>query len=193
MRALGVDLPGLSRKTIERRPFPPGVHGQRRRGKESDFARQLKEKQKLRMNYGVSERQLRRYVLDARRSKKSTGDKLVELMERRLDNVVFRIGFAATIPAARQLVNHGHIRVNGRRVDIASYSVRLGDVITLRDKSKDLAIIVESLESPSLARPEWMRVNPAERKAEITALPDPNSVPFPVDLLLIIEYYSKRL
>lgn len=193
MRALGVDLPGLSRKSMERRPYPPGVHGQRRRGKESDFARQLKEKQKIRLNYGVSERQLRRYMLDSRRSKTPTGEKLVELLERRLDNVVFRAGFAPTIPAARQLVNHGHFSVNGRRTDIASYLVRPGDTVTLRAKSKDVSVIVESLENPSLSRPDWMNVNPNERKVDITGTPDSSHVPFPVDLLLVIEFYSKRL
>jgi small subunit ribosomal protein S4 len=193
MRSLGVELPGLSRKSTESRPYPPGQHGQRRRGKESDYARQLKEKQKLRFNYGVSERQLRRVVLDARRSKTATGEKLLELLESRLDNVVFRAGFARTIPAARQLVNHGHLRVNGKRVDIASYRVKQGDVLTLRDKSKNLGIVAESLESPSLQRPEWLQIAVNDRKATVTSTPGAESVPFPVDILLVVEYYSKRI
>ena len=139
MRALGVDLPGLSRKTIERRPYAPGQHGQNRRRKVSDFGRQLKEKQKLRYNYGIGEKQMRRYVAAARASKMAAGDKLLELLERRLDNAVFRAGYAPTIPAARQLVNHGHITVNGRRVDIPSYSLRPGDVIRPRTRCLGLA------------------------------------------------------
>ena len=132
MRALGVDLPGLSRKSIERRPYPPGEHGKAHRRKESVYGIQLKEKQKLKMNYGLTERQMRRLVKKARSSKLATGTRMLQLLESRLDNVVFRAGFAATIPSARQLVNHGHFMVNGRRVDIASYQVRSGDVLSFR-------------------------------------------------------------
>ena len=135
MRALGLELPGLSRKSIERRPYPPGQHGGRRRRRDSVYGQQLKEKQKLKMNYGVSERQMRRLIKQARRSKQETGLKLLELLERRLDNVIFRAGYAPTIPAARQLVNHGHFRVNGRKVDVPSFSVGEGDVIELKEKS----------------------------------------------------------
>ena len=138
MRALGLNLPGLSRKSIERRPYPPGAHGGDRRRKESDYGRQLKEKQKLRFNYGLGERQLRRLVIDARRSKTETGKKLLELLESRLDNVVFRGGLASTIPAARQLVNHAHVLVNGQKVDIPSFRVKVGDVITVRERSRKL-------------------------------------------------------
>ena len=129
MRKLGVNLPGLSRKTMDRRPYPPGEHGGKRQKRKSDYANQLMEKQKLRLNYGVSERQFRRYMVEARQSKTPTGDKLLELLERRLDNVVFRAGFAPTIPAARQLVNHRHIRLNGHKADIPSIRVKVGDVI----------------------------------------------------------------
>ena len=160
MRALGVDLPGLSRKTKERRPHPPGEHGDKRRRKDSDYGRRLKEKQKLRYNYGIGERQLRRLVSKAKSSKAETGKKIIELIERRLDNAVFRAGYARTIPAARQLVSHGHFCVNGRKTDIPSYTVREGDVITLRDRSKkqkvDLTIVDESLNAPALPRPEWI-------------------------------------
>lgn len=193
MRALGVDLPGLSRKTRERRPYPPGQHGQSRRRKLSDYGRQLQEKQKLRMNYGLGERQFRRLVTEARASRMAAGDKILELLERRLDNVVFRAGFAPTIPAARQLVTHGHFLVNGRRVDIASYRVSEGDVIQPRSRSLKIQPIEESLAAPSLARPDWMEFNDDKRLARVTALPPADSVPFEVDVQLVIEYYAKRL
>ena len=191
MRALSVDLPGLSAKSIERRPYAPGQHGPNRRRKMSDYALQLDEKQKVRLNYGITENQMRRLMKECNASKTATGDKLVELLERRLDNVVFRAGFAATIPAARQLVNHGHLQVNGRRVDIASYRVRQGDVVDFRTRSRKLKCVTESLQSMGPHRPESMEVNPEQRFATIAELPDGNSAPFPVELQLVVEYYSR--
>ena len=195
MRALGVDLPGLSRKTMWDRAYPPGEHGPKnaRRRRESDFKKQLQEKQKLRLNYGLTERQFRRLFVEAKRDKAPTPDKLVEFLERRLDNVVFRAGFARTIPAARQLVRHRHVRVNGKRVDIPSFRVSVGDEIVLRDKSKEIAIVVESLEKPALNRPDWLRWDEEKKVASVGELPGPGSVPFPVEMNLVIEYYSKRL
>lgn len=195
MRALGVDLPGLSRKTMWDRAYPPGEHGPKnaRRRRESDFKKQLQEKQKLRLNYGLTERQFRRLFVEAKRDKAPTPDKLIEFLERRLDNVAFRAGFGRTIPAARQLVRHRHIRVNGKRVDIPSFRVSEGDVITLRDKSKEIAIVVESLEKPALNRPEWLKWDEDTKTATVAELPGPGSVPFPVEMNLVIEYYSKRL
>lgn len=193
MRALGIDLPGLSRKTRERRPFPPGPHGNVGRRKLTEFGRRLQEKQKLRFNYGVSERQLRRLFSEAKRSKTTTGDKLIELLESRLDNVVFRIGLAPTIPAGRQLVNHGHVCVNGKRVDIASYRVKRGDVITLRERSKKLDSVAQCLERPSLMLPEWIEFDKAELTANIVDLPDVESIPFPIEIQLVIEFYAKSL
>ncbi len=193
LRALGVNLPGLSRKTIDKRPYAPGQHGQNRRRKLSDFGKQLMEKQKLRINYGISERQFRRVVAAARSAKLDTGAKILELLERRLDNVVFRAGFAPTIPAARQLVAHGHITVNGRQVDIPSYSVDINDVIRPRDKSLRLACIEESLASPSLAPANWLEADPARRLVRVSSHPAPDSVPFEIDVQLVVEYYSKRM
>lgn len=194
MRALGVDLPGLSRKTRERRPYPPGQHGQGRRKKLSDFGRQLQEKQKLRINYGINERQFRRLVVEARASKKAAGQKLLELLERRLDNVVFRAGLAPTIPAARQLVAHGHLLVNGKRVDIPSYRVKAGDVIQPRAKSIGLASIEESIQQPSIQRPEWIDVDVDKKLVNVSALPEgEENVPFDIEVQLVIEYYAKRL
>ena len=195
MRQLGIDLPGLSRKTMWDRAYPPGEHGPRnaRRRKESDYKKQLQEKQKLRFNYGLTEKQFRKLFVEAKRSKAPTPDQLLEFLERRLDNAVFRAGFAPTIPAARQLVRHRHILVNGKRVDIPSYRLQVGDEIRLRDRSKELKVVLESLEKPSLQRPEWMRFDEDTKVARVAELPQPDSVPFPVEMQLIVEYYSKRL
>lgn len=190
MRALGVDLPGLSPKTIERRPYPPGQHGQGRR-KISEYGLRLREKQKVRYGYGVTERQLRRLVKEAKVSKEATGDKLVELLERRLDNAVFRAGFARTIPGARQLINHGHVLVNGARVDIASYRVSVGEVIRVkRDASSEAPGA-----SPAAARPEtpWLAVEPGSASATVSALPERGATPFQLQPQLVVEYYAQRL
>ena len=191
MRALGTNLPGLSRKSIARRPYPPGEHGTKRRRKKTSFGVQLMEKQKLRLNYGVNERQLRRVVRDAKKSKDFTGDKLCELLERRLDNVVFRAGFASTTPAARQLVNHGHVRINGRRASTPSQKVKAGDVLTLRERSQKLQMVAVSLESMDLPRPDWIEMDVEKKEARVLALPTSESVPFPVDIQQVIEFYSK--
>jgi small subunit ribosomal protein S4 len=196
MRALGVNLPGLSRKDRERRPHPPGEHGEKRRRKDSDYGRQLKEKQKIRYNYGVGERQFRRLVSKARSSKVETGRKIIELVERRLDNVIFRAGYARTIPAARQLVCHGHFCVNGRKTDIPSYSVCEGDVITLRDRSNKkkttLTIIDEALDSLAIARPEWIDYEGNKKITTIKGMPEESPIP-DLNIQLVVEYYAKIL
>jgi small subunit ribosomal protein S4 len=196
MRALGVNLPGLSRKSRERRPHPPGQHGEKRRRKDSDYGRQLKEKQKLRYNYGIGERQLRRLVSKARSSKAETGKKIIELIERRLDNVIFRAGYARTIPAARQLVSHGHFCVNGRKTDVPSYTVREGDVITLRDRANKqkvvLTIVDEALESLSLSRPEWIDFEGDKKMTTVKSLPEESPIP-ELNIQLVVEYYAKIL
>jgi small subunit ribosomal protein S4 len=191
MRALGVDLPGLSPKTSERRPYPPGVHGQRRR-KETEFGKRLKEKQKLRFNYGVSERQMRRLITEASRAKLNTGTKLIELLERRLDNVVFRAGFAVSIPAARQLVNHGHVLVEGRRVDISSFRVKVGQLIQLKEASAKLAAVQLAVDSRRNLDAPWLEISKDERKVTMRQIPDETAVPFPVDVQLVIEFYAQR-
>ena len=195
MRALGIDLPGLSRKSMWDRPYPPGVHGPKsaRRRKMSDFKKQLLEKQKLRFNYGLNEGQFRRLYKEAVHSKDPSGDKLLEFLELRLDNFVFRAGFAPTIPAARQLVCHGHILVNGKRLDIPTYRVREGDVVTLRERSQELATVAASLEDVRLARPDWIEFDEAKKSATVKSLPKTDSVPFAVEIDLVIEYYSKSL
>lgn len=192
MRALGVDLPGLSRKSMNERPHPPGQHGLRPR-KKSGYGIQLMEKQKLRFNYGVSERQLRRLVAEAKASKAQTGEKLVELLERRLDNVVFRAGFAPTVAAARQLVNHHHIMLNGRRASIASMRVRPGDMIGLSSKGIRIPLVMETVTEPALTRPEWLHFDPSHLTATMKRVPEASEIPFPVELQHVVEYYAIRL
>jgi small subunit ribosomal protein S4 len=192
MRALGVELPGLSRKSIEKRPHPPGQHGTaRKRTNRSDYSLRLREKQKVRFNYGLSERQLRGLVEDATRLKGNTGVVLIQLLERRLDNVVFRAGFGRTIPAARQLVSHGHIQVNGRTVDRPSYRLRRGDVITVAAKSRALA--QTALESGGGMVSDWIAVDKEGLKATMTSMPDETFLPFPLEPRLIIEHYSRAM
>jgi len=187
-----MELPGLSTKKIEKRPYPPGQHGQARK-KLTEFALRLMEKQKVRMNYGVTERQLRTLMVEARSMSGTTGHKLIELLERRLDNVVFRAGFARTIPGARQLVNHGHILVDGKRVDIASYRVNKGQVISLRERSKNLGAVTSSFPIADNFQTAWLEVNREERRASVTTLPDETSILFELKVQLVVEYYSQRL
>jgi len=191
MRALGLDLPGLSPKSSERRPYPPGQHGQRRR-KDTEFGKRLREKQKLRLNYGLSEGQMRNLFQEALHSKQNTGTKLIELLERRLDNVVFRAGFARSIPAARQLVNHGHILVNGKPVDIASFRVRVGQEIAVKPASQQSQMVVGGLEIATRRSWEdtWLDVNKDARQVKLLRLPDETATPFTVNVQLVIEFYA---
>jgi small subunit ribosomal protein S4 len=195
MRALGTDLPGLSRKSIEKRPTPPGQHGAKKatRQRKSDYGIKLIEKQKLRFNYGVSEKQLQRLMIDARKGKEPTGTTLLQLLERRLDNVVFRSGFAPTIPAARQLVQHGHIRLNGKKVNIPSIRLKVGDEISLKQSSVNLPIVMETLQEPSLFRPEWLSWNENPATSRVAHLPAPEDVPFDIDVQQVVEYYANRI
>ncbi len=192
LRALGTELPGLSRKKIERRPYPPGQHGQARK-KLSEYALRLREKQKLRYGYGVSEKQLRNLVREANKSRIAPGEKLLELLERRLDNVVFRAGFARTIPAARQMVNHGHVLVGGHRVDIASYRVSVGDVITVTEKARKQTHILAALADTSMETPGWLEIDKGELKTTLKALPDSAAVPFPIEIRQVVEFYAMSI
>jgi small subunit ribosomal protein S4 len=192
MRALGVALPGLSGKSYERRPYPPGQHGQARR-KLSEYGLRLQEKQKLCRNYGVTETQLRRLMVAARKVTGPSGEKLLELLERRLDNVVFRAGFARTIPAARQLVNHGHVTVDGQPVDIPSYCTREGQVIALRERSRTLTCVEGALQTPRSLGADWLAVDASAKTATLKALPNRPSVPFTVNEQLVVEFYAQRV
>ncbi len=191
-RALGVSLPGLSTKGIDRRPQRPGQHGYARR-KVTEFGLRLMEKQKLRFYYGLSERQFRGVVQAAGRSTTATGTKLIELLERRLDNVMFRAGFFPTIPAARQAVTHGHISVNGKRVDIASFRVKLGDVIGLTKTGEAIDSITNQIATRRYAAPPWLDVVDAEKTIKVSGMPDESSALVEIDSRLVIEYYSLRL
>jgi small subunit ribosomal protein S4 len=192
IRSLDLDLPAFTRKTAGERNFPPGQHGRNFRRAPSEYGRQLREKQKIRLNYGLSEAQLRNTVREARRLEGSTGERLIQLLERRLDNIVFRAGFAPTIPAARQMVNHGHFKLNGHRADIASMLLRPGDTLVVKDKSKAVALLKEQLESGPF-RPSWLEVNAGEMTVKVMAMPSSDQIPTQFDTQLVIEFYSKRL
>ncbi|QEQ02005.1 30S ribosomal protein S4 [Thermosynechococcus sp. CL-1] len=191
VRRLG-ELAGLTRKA-PKRSYPPGQHGQARK-KRSEYALRLDEKQKLRFNYGVSERQLVRYVRKARRVSGSTGQTLLQLLEMRLDNTVFRLGMAPTIPAARQLVNHGHILVNGRSVSIPSYQCRPGDVITVRDNERSRRLVETNLQNPGLANlPSHLELDKSTLTGRVTGIVERQWVALQVNELLVVEYYSRKL
>lgn len=175
---------------VDTRPYPPGEHG-RGRIRESDYLIQLREKQKLRTMYGVLERQFRRYYEIAAGQPGITGENLLRLLESRLDNVVWRSGLAATRPQARQLVNHGHFQVNGKKVDIPSYRVRAEDVVTVKEKSTDLVAIQHAIESMSHPIPDWMDVDHSQRKVTIRDLPRRDQIDTAIQEQLIIELYSK--
>ncbi|MBX9675232.1 MAG: 30S ribosomal protein S4 [Methylotenera sp.] len=194
MRALGVDLPGLSRKTIEARPTPPGQHGNKASRKRcSDFGVKLQEKQKIRFNYGLTETQMRKLILDARKGKEPTGERLLQLLERRMDNVVFRAGFAPTVIAARQLVSHGHLMLNGKAANIPSIRLKVGDELVIKAKSKNIPMVVETIKQPALARPEWLSWDETAQVVKVAHLPAVSDVPFPVDVQLVVEYYANRV
>ena len=193
-RRLGVNLWGRPKSPTNRRDYGPGEHGQRRR-KPSDYSVQLAAKQKLRGYYGnITERQFRRIYETAVRNRGDTGENFIGLLESRLDAVVYRLKFVPTVFAARQFVNHGHIRVNGRRVNIPSYRVRAGDVIEVRDGSRELGIILEAVESPERDVPGYLDVDHRKMRGTFVRVPEFSEVPYPVQMepKLVIEYYSQR-
>lgn len=191
VRRLG-ELAGLTRKS-PKRAYPPGQHGQARK-KKSEYATRLEEKQKLRFNYGVSERQLVRYVRKARRVSGSTGTALLQLLEMRLDNTVFRMGMAPTIPAARQLVNHGHITVNGKTVSIPSYQVRPGEIIGVRQRDNSRQMVENNLQSPGLANlPTHLEFDKNTLVGKVNGVVEREWVALQVNELLVVEYYSRKV
>ena len=191
VRRLGIELPGLSRKT-PRKAYPPGQHGQTRK-KRSEYAIRLDEKQKLRFNYGVSERQLLRYVRKARRAAGSTGQSLLQLLEMRLDNTVFRLGMAPTIPAARQLVNHGHVTINGRVVNIPSYQCKPGEVVGVRDSDRSRKLVEANLQFPGLAHlPSHLEFDKNKMEGKVNGIVEREWVALQVNELLVVEYYSRK-
>lgn len=173
---------------LERRAYAPGQHGQGRK-KLSEYGVQLRAKQSVRRIYGVLERPFRNYFKEADRLKGITGENLLILLERRLDNVVFRLGFASTRAEARQLVRHGHFHLNGHKMNIPSYLVQVGDEIAVREKSKDSAKFKELSENTTV--PEWLSANPKNLSGKVEALPNRESITIPVDEQLIVELYSR--
>ena len=192
-RRLGVNIWGTKGEVdaLERRPYPPGEHGRsRRRGNVSEYLYQLQEKQKARFTYGLSEKQFRNLYQEASRKSGVTGETMLRFLELRLDNVIYRAGWAATRPQARQFVNHGHVNVNGRRVDIPSYRVRQGDVVELRSKARDMIVVQWNSDVLDRQPPAWLEPS-GDFQVTIRELPLREQIDVPVREQLIVELYSK--
>ena len=194
-RRMGENIWGRPKSPVNRREYGPGQHGQRRKAKLSDFGLQLRAKQKLKGYYGdLTEKQFRRIYAEAERIKGDTGENLVGLLERRLDAVVYRAKFVATMFAARQFVNHGHVTVNGRRVNIASYRVKEGDVVQVREKSRQIAVLIEATQLAERDVPEYVDADHSKMSATFVRTPSFSDVPYPVMMEpnLVIEYYAQN-
>ncbi len=193
-RRLGTNIFGTKGETIalDKRPYPPGDHGRtRRRSNQSEYLLQLQEKQKARFTYGLSEKQFRRIYDEANRRDGVTGENMLQYLELRLDNVVYRAGLAATRPQARQMVSHGHLDVNGRRVNVPSYRVRKGDVVSLRPKSRDMVVVRWNVDVLDRQAPAWLDVSGDGFEVTIRELPVREQIDIPVREHLIVELYSK--
>jgi len=193
-RRMGQNIWGRPKSPVNRREYGPGQHGQRRKGKLSDFGVQLRAKQKLKGYYAnISEKQFRGIYAEAIRMKGDSGAHMIGLLERRLDAVVFRSKFVPTMFAARQFVNHGHILVNGKRVNIASYRVKVGDVVEVKEKSRELALVLEAQALTERDVPEYIEVNDAKKSAKFIRIPVLTDVPYAVQMEphLVVEFYSR--
>ena len=191
-RRLGIALTPKALLVMEKKPYPPGEHGQRRARRSSVYQQQLREKQRLRLQYNVSERQLRIYVKRATRKSGNTVDRLVQQLETRLDALILRAGMARTIYAARQLVGHGHVLVDGRRVDIPSYQVRVGQTFSIRPRSRSIPQVLEEWESAIIGVPiSYLARSKDDFSAALTAVPDRDEIPVICEVPQVIEYYSK--
>jgi small subunit ribosomal protein S4 len=193
-RRLGENTWGRPKSPYNKREYGPGEHGQRRRGKLSDYGQQLRAKQKLKGYYGnITEKQFKAIYSEAARLRGDTSENLIGLLERRLDAIVYRAKFVPTVFAARQFVSHGHVRVNGRRVNISSYRCREGDVVEVRDKAKDAGMVLESAQSPERDVPEYLEVDHSKMTAKLLRSPTLSDVPYPVMMEpnLVIEFYSR--
>ncbi len=194
-RRMGENIWGRPKSPVNRKEYGPGMHGQnRRRGKLSDFGIQLRAKQKLKGYYGnITEKQFKRIYFAADRMKGDTSENLIGLLERRLDAIVYRAKFVPTVFASRQFVSHGHIKVNGRRVNIPSYRCKEGDVIEVREKSRDLAIVIEATGSAERDVPDYLDVDHGKLKATFVRVPELSEVPYPVVMEpnLVVEFYSR--
>ena len=190
-RSFGEPIFGFD-KAFEKRKYAPGQHGNsRKKGKASEYSIQLKEKQKAKYTYGVLERQFFKTFEEAARKHGVTGENLLRLLEQRLDNTVFRLGFSPTRSAARQFVNHKHVTVNGRIVNIPSYTVKVGDIISIRDKSKNLEIVLESLNGANVKRYGWLELNTQKLEGQYLEIPTRDQIPENIKEQLIVELYSK--
>ena len=192
-RRLGVNLWGRPKSPINVRDYPPGQHGQRRR-KPSDYGLQLMAKQKLKGYYGnVTEKQFRRYYKEAQRITGDTSENLIGILETRLDAVVYRMKFVPTVFSSRQFINHGHIRVNGVKVNIPSYLVKEGDIVTVREKSRQMPLVLLAMESSERELPDYLNVNASKMEGSFVRIPKLADVPYPVQMEpnLVIEFYSR--
>ena len=193
-RRLGVNLWGRAKSPVNKRDYGPGQHGQRRKSKPSDFSVQLMAKQKLKGYYGnIGEKQFRKYYDEAVRRRGDTSENMIEILERRLDATVYRLKFAMTPFAARQFVNHGHVLVNGKRVNIPSFLVRDNDTIEVREKSKQLAVVLDAAQSGERDVPDYLEVDHRSMKGRFVRSPKFGDVPYPVTMEpnLVVEYYSR--
>ncbi len=193
-RRLGTNIWGTKGETIalDKRPYPPGDHGRtRRRGNVSEYLLQLQEKQKARFSYGLTERQFRNIFKEANRREGVTGENMLQYLELRLDNFVYRAGWAATRPQARQLVNHGHLRVDGKRVDIPSYRLRKGQEVAVSDKARDMVMIQWNLDVLDRQAPAWIDMSDDGLGATVRELPLREQIDIPVREQLVVELYSK--
>lgn len=192
-RTLGENLWGRPKSPVNKRSYGPGQHGQRRKSKVSDFGLQLRAKQKLKGYYGnITEKQFARTYKEADRLKGNTSENLIGLLESRLDAVVYRAKFVPTVFAARQFVNHGHVLVNGKRVNIASYRVKVGDVVQVRERSRSMALVLEALQSAERDVPDYIELDPKAMTAKFGRIPELAEVPYPVKMEpnLVVEFYS---
>jgi len=193
-RRMGENIWGRPKSPVNRREYGPGQHGQRRKSKLSDYGVQLKAKQKLRGYYGnISERQFRGIYQVARKQKGDTGAHMIGLLERRLDAVIYRAKFVPTVFAARQFISHGHIKVNGKRVTIPSYRVKVGDVVEVKEKSKQLALVLEAQALAERDVPDYIEVDTSKLTAKLSRIPVLTDVPYAVQMEphLVVEYYSR--
>ena len=193
-RRMGQNIWGRPKSPVNRREYGPGQHGQRRKGKLSDFGVQLRAKQKLKGYYAnISERQFHGIYVEAGRMKGDTGENLIGLLERRLDSVVFRAKFVSTMFAARQFINHGHIKVNGKRVNVPSYRVMVGDVVEIKEKSKQMNLVLEAQALAERDVPDYIDVDTGKMTAKLARIPNPSDVPYAVQMEphLVVEYYSR--
>jgi len=193
-RRLGENIWGRPKSPFNKRQSGPGQHGARRRGKLSDFGIQLRAKQKLKGYYGsITEKQFKSIYREAVRVRGDTSENLIGLLERRLDAIIYRAKFVPTVFAARQFVNHGHVNVNGRRVNIPSYRCKIGDVIEIRTKAREIGMVLEAAQSPEREVPDYLDVNPTKFTCTIVRIPQLAEVPYPVMMEpnLVVEYYSR--